>query len=131
LTRLNLDECVLLTDEILIEIARSCPALLVFTATWCPLLRYLGVKALLGNCLRLQKLNMTGTKKLTDEAFNIYVPPSITGKDEWLRERPNALMNIKKLNLESCDYVTDKLLETIKLFFPQMTIYNYFKEEIM
>ncbi|TNV78632.1 hypothetical protein FGO68_gene9155 [Halteria grandinella] len=125
LLHLNLDECILLTDDVLVDISAACPYLEHFTATWCPQLRYLGVKCLVGRCLRLRKLNMTGTKKLTDEAFTEFIP-----KQEGEKVVESAFRVMKKLNLESCDYVGDELLLKIKRCYPHIKIYNYFKEEV-
>lgn len=134
LSHLNLDECILLNDAVLDEISLNCPNLEGFTSTWCPQLRYIGVKCLIARCLKLKKLNMTGTKKLTDEAFQDFVPilPK-RGEAQVPTERevpPNALRVMKKLNLESCDYVSDELLTCIKRCYPQVKILNYFREEV-
>lgn len=68
---------------------------------------------MLGRCLKLEKVNLTGLKKLTDEGFTCFIPT------ETQKIVPDsALKNMKKLTLEMCDYVSDSVLEQIKRLHP-------------
>ena len=97
-------------------IAEHCPNLERYSSSWCPHVSSPGIAALLASCLRLSRLNLTGLKKLTDEAFTSLLTSETT--------------SVTLLNLEMCDFVTDSLLLRLKVRHPYVTIYNYYKDEI-
>jgi hypothetical protein len=70
---------------------------------------------LIAGCTKLQRLNFTGLKKLTDEG---------------LLKLLSSPTHLTLLNLEMCDFVNDELLVRIKQAHPSLTIYNYYKDEI-
>lgn len=97
-------------------IAENCPNLERYSSSWCPHVSSPGVGALLASCTRLSRLNLTGLKKLTDEAFSSLLTSETT--------------TISLLNLEMCDFVSDSLLLRLKVRHPSVTIFNYYKDEI-
>lgn len=121
LTYLNLDECVNMNDSVLVIVATNCPNLLRFSANWCQQLQSLGVKSVLNICRKLLKLRLIGIRRLPDEAFLSFLPPF---------SAPSALSNLRKLDLEACNIVSDDLLIRVKATFPHITIIDYFKNEV-
>eukprot|EP00047_Mylnosiga_fluctuans_P018085 m.66787 g.66787 ORF g.66787 m.66787 type:complete len:437 (-) comp7423_c0_seq1:241-1551(-) len=94
LQRLELVECVAVSDEVLSLLVEGSPRLQIVVLAWCWHLSDAGLVRL-ASCRELVFVDLTGIKSVTDAT---------------IREMADNLGRLKVLILKQCNYVTDQLL---------------------
>lgn len=123
-----MDECPNLTDQVLEQISINCPNLIKFKTNWADKVQYLGIKLLVGRCFKLRKLNLQGMKRVTDDSFAPFLPDPNHPERKPLK---SCLPNLKYLNFQSSDFVSDEIMLQIKTLYPLITVINYYNDEVL
>lgn len=98
LTHINLGECSLLSDKVLIAMANSCSQLTNLVLHWCWEVTDVGISAIVNSCSHIRVLDLVGVLQLTGESF---------------MDINTKLPNLVILDLEQCKNVIDSILQKI------------------
>eukprot|EP01147_Barroeca_monosierra_P010546 gene10545-2672_t len=115
LTRIDLTECALLSDQAVCELALACPHLTHVVLAWCTSLDH-GLAAFI-NCINLSFLDLTGLKQLSNETISVLL--SI-----------DALPKLSFLSLKQCNIINDGLMLQHKQARPNLTIIDYYGQKL-
>lgn len=111
--------------------------------SWCNGVSDIGVRAVIDNCLLLERLVLTGLKDLSDAAFTEYAmlkPYFLEGStlgsqtiaDQFLNATPallfgrKTLRNLSLLECSSCNNVSDSLLRLLACLLTKAVVLNYY-----
>ena len=83
--------------------------------SWCWEVTDAGLEHLINKCHRMTDMNICGAKDL---------------RGNPLKEIPQLMLRLRRLDATQCNLVPDDLLEEIASKMPQLTIINYYGEEV-
>jgi len=115
LLHVNVAECTNLNDAAVQALAESCRYLESIDISWCWEVTDAGLDHVINKCCRMVDMNICGAKDL---------------RGNPLKKIPQLMPSLRRLDATQCNLVPDELLEEIAFIMPQMTIINYYGEEV-
>ncbi|KAK7081272.1 hypothetical protein SK128_003202 [Halocaridina rubra] len=118
LTHVNLGECSLMDDKVLIAMASTCPQLTNLVLQWCWEVTDLGISAIVNKCHHLRVLDLVGVVQLTGESF---------------LNLSSALPNLLILDLEQCNNINDEVLKQVvtEAKRPLLRVFDYWGDPVL
>lgn len=96
--------------------SNSCRNLQSIDISWCWEVTDIGLEHVIHNCSQMVDMNICGAKDLRG------IP---------LRNIPQQMPRLRRLDATQCNLVPDELLDELVSIMPQMTIINYYGEEVL
>lgn len=116
LAYLNLGECCLMDDSVLIALASTCPRLVHLVLHWCWEVTDAGISAVVAGCPLLRVLDLVGVVQLTGTSFT---------------NVPTALPDLLILDLEQCNCIDETILYSIVSEKPSLRVFDYWGDPVV
>ncbi|XP_060573018.1 F-box/LRR-repeat protein 7-like [Ruditapes philippinarum] len=114
---LNLSECSLITDEVILDLAQACgKQLRDLSLSWCWFLTDTGLISIVDHCCNLESLDILGIDKIYGEC---------------LSRVPEEMTRLQFLDLRQCNKILDNLIVDMVRRKKDLRVINYYGEEFI
>ncbi|PFX14427.1 F-box/LRR-repeat protein 20 [Stylophora pistillata] len=115
LLHVSVAECTNLNDEAVNALADSCRNLQSIDISWCWEVTDAGLERVINSCHQMLDMNICGAKDF---------------RGNPLKKIPQQMSRLRRLDATQCNLVPDELLDELVSIMPQMTVINYYGEEV-